>query len=58
MTDADKNNWSGNEKRAGTDRRKHNDRREEVRFEPGKPHRRKNRGRRIEDKDPWDKGTV
>ncbi|UTW12500.1 hypothetical protein [Marinobacterium rhizophilum] len=58
MTDDDKNSWNGNEKRSGTDRRQTTDRRDEVRFEPGKPDRRKNRGRRKTDQDPWSKGTV
>ncbi len=58
MTDDNKDNWNGNEKRSGNDRRQQKDRRDDVRFEPGKPDRRKNRGRRKGDKDPWDKGTV
>ncbi len=58
MTEDDKHNWNGNEQRSGTDRRQTTDRREEVRFEPGKPDRRKNRGRRTTDQDPWTKGAV
>ncbi len=42
-------------KRSNQDRRKHGDRRDEIRFEPGKADRRKNRGRRKEDRDAWDK---
>ena len=38
------------EKRSGTDRRKRKDRRDLIRFETC---RRKNHGRRKEDKDPW-----
>ena len=57
MTD-DNNEWDGANRRSGEDRRKRPDRREEVRFEPGKPDRRKNKGRRKEDGDPWSKGTV
>ncbi len=40
-------------KRSHQDRRQHGDRREEIRFEPGKADRRKNRGRRKEDHDAW-----
>ncbi len=58
MTDEDKNNWNGREKRSGTDRRKTNDRRDEIRYEPGKPDRRKNRGRREAEQDPWSKGSA
>ena len=45
--------WDGQNRRHGHERRTHHDRREEVRFEPGKPDRRKNHGRRREDKDIW-----
>lgn len=38
------------DKRSGTDRRKYKNRREQIRFEAD---RRKNHGRRREDKDPW-----
>ena len=58
MTDENKNNWNGNERRSGNDRRQQKDRRDDVRFEPGKPDRRKNRGRREPDQDPWSKGSV
>ncbi|MFC6669057.1 hypothetical protein [Marinobacterium aestuariivivens] len=57
MTDEEQE-WNGIERRSGKDRRQNPDRREEVRFEPGKPGRRKNKGRRKEDGDPWSKGTV
>ncbi|GGO79468.1 hypothetical protein GCM10011348_13800 [Marinobacterium nitratireducens] len=57
MTD-DNKEWSGIERRSGEDRRKQPDRREDIRFEPGKKDRRKNKGRRKEDQDPWSKGTV
>ncbi len=50
--------WNGIDRRSGEDRRKQKDRREEVRFEPGKSDRRKNRGRRPGDQDPWSKGVV
>ncbi|WP_299181069.1 hypothetical protein [uncultured Neptuniibacter sp.] len=43
------------DRRKGGDRRKLKDRREDIRFEPGKTDRRKTRGRRAEDGDPWDK---
>lgn len=46
-------NWDGKERRSGEDRRKSHDRRDDIRFEPGKPDRRKNRGRRKEEFDPW-----
>ncbi|WP_417222085.1 hypothetical protein [Amphritea sp.] len=39
-----------NDKRSGHDRREYKDRRDEIRFQEN---RRKNHGRRIEDKDPW-----
>jgi hypothetical protein len=39
-----------------TVRRKNADRRSEVRFEPEKENRRKNKGRRSSDKDIWDFG--
>ncbi|NVK44479.1 MAG: hypothetical protein HWE39_24890 [Oceanospirillaceae bacterium] len=57
MTD-DNKEWNGIERRSGEDRRKAPDRRQDIRFEPGKPDRRKNKGRRKEDGDPWSKGTV
>ncbi|MDO6562204.1 hypothetical protein Q4488_02305 [Amphritea sp. 1_MG-2023] len=38
------------EKRCGIDRRNHKNRREQIRYEPD---RRKNHGRRVNDKDPW-----
>lgn len=47
--------WNGRERRNTSDRRQSSDRREEIRFEPGKQDRRKNRGRRTEDQDPWQK---
>lgn len=53
MDNNDNEQWSGRNRRSGQDRRQLHDRREEVRFEPGKPNRRKGRGRRKEDKDPW-----
>lgn len=58
MSDEQEKEWNGIERRSGKDRRQLHDRREEVRFEPGKPDRRKNKGRRKEDQDPWSKGTV
>ncbi|GAA0681895.1 hypothetical protein GCM10009104_03310 [Marinobacterium maritimum] len=47
--------WNGRERRKTSDRRQTPDRRQDIRFEPGNPDRRKNRGRRKEDKDPWQK---
>ena len=47
------NNWAGRERRAIPDRRISPDRREDIRFEPGKPDRRQNRGRRHNEVDPW-----
>lgn len=45
----------GSEKRSGKDRRELKDRRDEIRFEPGKPDRRQNNGRRKGDDDLWTK---
>ena len=45
--------WHGHERRRQLDRRISADRREDIRFEPGKPDRRRNRGRREEDRDFW-----
>lgn len=45
----------GSEKRSGKDRRELKDRRDEIRFEPGKPDRRQNSGRRKGDDDLWTK---
>jgi len=50
---ADNQEWNGRNRRTQPDRRVHSDRREDIRFEPGKKDRRQNRGRRKEDKDPW-----
>ncbi|MFY0677721.1 MAG: hypothetical protein JXR18_10580 [Neptuniibacter sp.] len=47
--------FEGRNRRSGTDRRTHSDRRDDIRFEPGKVDRRKTKGRRTEDNDPWDK---
>ncbi len=47
--------WNGRERRKASDRRQTPDRRQDIRFEPGNPDRRKSRGRRKEDKDPWQK---
>ncbi|GAA0786904.1 hypothetical protein [Marinobacterium sediminicola] len=47
--------WNGRERRKAPDRRQSTDRRQEIRFEPGNPDRRKSRGRRKADKDPWQK---
>lgn len=52
---SEQNEWNGRERRKGQDRRQQADRREEIRFEPGKQDRRKNRGRRKDDLDPWQK---
>lgn len=49
------NDPHGSEKRSGKDRRELKDRRDEIRFEPGKPDRRKDNGRRAEDNDLWTK---
>ncbi len=57
-SDNDNKEWNGIERRSGEDRRKQRDRREDIRFEPGKPDRRKNKGRRKGDADPWSKGSV
>ena len=46
-------NWNGHERRSGRDRRTHHDRREEIRFEPGKTDRRKGHGRRKGEQDIW-----
>jgi hypothetical protein len=50
---ADNQEWHGRNRRTQPDRRVNTDRREDIRFEPDKKDRRKNRGRRKEDKDPW-----
>ena len=42
-------------RRSGRDRRQQSDRREDIRFEPGKKDRRESRGRREEDGDVWTK---
>lgn len=47
--------WHGPERRSGEDRRKQNDRREEIRFELEKEDRRKGKDRRR--RDGWD-GTL
>ncbi len=47
--------FEGRNRRSGAERRAHSDRREDIRFEPGKTDRRKSKGRRSEDNDPWDK---
>lgn len=52
-TDRETPEWNGRERRSGEDRRQQADRREEIRFEPGKSDRRRNRGRRNEDRDIW-----
>ncbi|KEA65716.1 hypothetical protein ADIMK_0028 [Marinobacterium lacunae] len=46
--------WNGRNRRSGQDRRQQPDRREDIRFEPGKKDRRQNRGRRVEDRDMWE----
>ncbi|MBV1788592.1 hypothetical protein KQ940_11050 [Marinobacterium sp. D7] len=46
--------WNGRNRRTSEDRRQQPDRREEIRFEPGKKDRRQNRGRRTEDRDMWE----
>ncbi len=45
--------WTGRERRKNQDRRKTPDRREDIRFEPGKSDRRQSRGRRKDEQDPW-----
>ncbi|WP_192826726.1 hypothetical protein [Marinobacterium stanieri] len=45
--------WTGRERRKNPDRRQTPDRRDEIRFEPGKQDRRKDRGRRKDEQDPW-----
>lgn len=40
-------------RRKGRDRRQQTDRREDIRFEPGKKDRRQSKGRRKEDQDLW-----
>lgn len=47
--------YEGRNRRSGQDRRVHKDRRDDIRFEPGKKDRRQSRGRRVEDQDLWDK---
>ncbi|MGH1461550.1 MAG: hypothetical protein ACRBB6_05910 [Neptuniibacter sp.] len=47
--------FEGRNRRSGSDRRVSRDRRDDIRFEPGKKDRRKNRGRREEDNDLWNK---
>ncbi|SEG22799.1 hypothetical protein [Marinobacterium lutimaris] len=47
--------WHGHERRHTPDRRVQHERREEIRFEPGKKDRRHNRGRRSGDSDLWEK---
>lgn len=54
----DQLSWDGVERRSGDDRRSDCDRREEIRFEPHKPNRRHNTGRRKEDFNPWRKAFV
>lgn len=49
------NEWHGRERRHTPDRRVQEERREEIRFEPGKKDRRQNRGRRSGDTDLWEK---
>lgn len=51
---SDSQEWNGRNRRTSEDRRQQPDRREEIRFEPGKKDRRQNRGRRIEDRDMWE----
>ena len=51
---SDNDEWNGRNRRSGEDRRQQTDRREDIRFEPGKKDRRKNRGRRTEDRDVWE----
>ncbi|GGC01181.1 hypothetical protein GCM10011352_29140 [Marinobacterium zhoushanense] len=46
--------WNGRNRRSHEDRRQQPDRREEIRFEPGKKDRRQSRGRRAEDRDMWE----
>ncbi len=46
--------WHGRERRHTPDRRVQSERREDIRFEPGKKDRRQNRGRRGEDRDLWE----
>jgi hypothetical protein len=50
---ADPAQWNGRERRKTPDRRQTPDRREEIRFELDKPDRRRNRGRRKDEHDPW-----
>lgn len=49
------NDPKGSDVRSGNERRKLNDRRDEIRFEPDKQDRRKNEGRRKDDNDLWTK---
>lgn len=51
---ANQENFTHSEQRKAQ-RRKLEDRRQDIRFEPSKPARRKNRGRRSGDGDIWDK---
>ena len=48
-------NYKGPERRREGERRKTADRREEIRFEPDREDRRKNRGRRKTDQPFWNK---
>lgn len=52
-TDSSSSQWHGRERRCGHDRRRRLDRRDEIRYEPGRQNRRRNRGRRLEDRDLW-----
>lgn len=52
MKDIDNGTYVGEDRRKEP-RRKSTDRREDIRFEPGKDDRRKNRGRRKTDGDVW-----
>lgn len=52
MSSIDNGTYTGPERRR-EQRRKNPDRREEIRFEPGKDDRRKNKGRRKTDGDIW-----
>jgi len=52
MSSIDNGTYTGPERRR-EQRRKNPDRREEIRFEPGKEDRRKNKGRRKTDGDIW-----
>lgn len=45
--------WTGRERRKNPDRRQTPDRREDIRFDLSKQDRRKDRGRRKDEQDPW-----